>query len=115
MFDIGFWELALIFVLALLVLGPERLPKVANQLGNWAGQARRMARVLTTQLRQELDVDPTRAFEDLVATKPPPTQAYSRPGMDELRPGSPASTTSQPSEPAATPGAGGAADTRSPS
>lgn len=89
MFDIGFWELALIFVLALLVLGPQRLPKLANQLGNWAGQARRMARLLTTQLRQEMDaVDPTRQFEDLVSPKPPPRQSYSRPGMDQLRPGS---------------------------
>jgi Tat protein translocase TatB subunit len=87
MFDVGFWELALIFGLALLVLGPQRLPKLASQLGNWAGQARRMARLLTTQLRQELDaVDPTRQFEDLVSTRPPPRQTYSRPGMEELRP-----------------------------
>jgi sec-independent protein translocase protein TatB len=96
MFDIGFWELALIFVLALLVLGPQRLPKLASQLGNWAGQARRMARLLTTQLRQEIDaVDPTRQFEDLVATKPPPRQTYQRPGMEGLRPGS----TAEDSEP----------------
>lgn len=113
MFDIGFWELALIFVLALLVLGPQRLPKLASQLGNWAGQARRMARMLTTQLRQEIDaVDPTREFEDLVSTKPPPRQNYSRPGMDELRPGSTAESTEPKTDSAARTGT---ADTGTPS
>ena len=57
MFDIGFWELVILFGLGLIVLGPERLPKVANQLGNWAGQARRMARNLTAQMRSEIDFD----------------------------------------------------------
>ena len=57
MFDIGFWELAILFGLGLVVLGPERLPRVANQMGNWMGQARRMARQLTTQLRSELDLN----------------------------------------------------------
>lgn len=57
MFDIGFWELVILFGLGLMVLGPERLPKVAAQVGRWAGQARQMARMLTTQMREELDVD----------------------------------------------------------
>lgn len=89
MFDIGFWELALIFVLALLVVGPQKLPKLASQLGNWAGQARRMARILTTQLREEINVDAKRAFEDLVADRPASPASYSRPGVEELRPGNP--------------------------
>jgi sec-independent protein translocase protein TatB len=89
MFDIGFWELALIFVLALLVVGPERLPKLASQLGNWAGQARRMARILTTQLREEIDADTKRAFEDLVSDRPASPASYNRPGVGELRPGNP--------------------------
>ena len=41
MFDIGFWELAVIFVVALLVLGPDRLPAVARTGGRWASKARR--------------------------------------------------------------------------
>ena len=57
MFDIGFWELVILFGLGLMVLGPERLPKVAAQVGRWAGQARQMARMLTTQMREELDVE----------------------------------------------------------
>ena len=60
MFEIGFWELALIFVLGLVVLGPEKLPKVAAQLGRYAGQARRMARTLTAQIRDELEAEERR-------------------------------------------------------
>ncbi|MGD8525666.1 MAG: Sec-independent protein translocase protein TatB [Thioalkalispiraceae bacterium] len=41
MFDIGFWELAIIGVVALLVIGPERLPDVARTTGRWVGRIRR--------------------------------------------------------------------------
>lgn len=54
MFDIGFFELLIIFVIGLLVLGPERLPRVAAKVGNWVGQARRMTRNLKYQLEDEL-------------------------------------------------------------
>jgi sec-independent protein translocase protein TatB len=54
MFEVGFWELVLVFGVGLVVLGPERLPKVAAQLGNWAGQARRMARNLSSQIQAEI-------------------------------------------------------------
>ncbi len=55
MFDIGFWELVILFGLGLMVLGPERMPKVASKLGRWAGQARQMARSLSRQLRDEIE------------------------------------------------------------
>ncbi|MEM7278342.1 MAG: Sec-independent protein translocase protein TatB [Pseudomonadota bacterium] len=54
MFDVGFLELLIIFVIGLLVLGPERLPKVAAKVGNWVGQARRMTRNLKYQLEDEI-------------------------------------------------------------
>ena len=57
MFDIGFWELAILFGLGLVVLGPEKLPKVASQVGNWAGQARRMARNLSAQMQAEINLE----------------------------------------------------------
>jgi sec-independent protein translocase protein TatB len=57
MFEIGFSELVLIMLIALLVLGPERLPKLAADVGRWVGRARAMARQLRQQLDQEVNVD----------------------------------------------------------
>jgi sec-independent protein translocase protein TatB len=53
MFDIGFSELLLCFIVALVVLGPERLPKVARTVGRWAGQARGYMRNLSAELDRE--------------------------------------------------------------
>ena len=39
MFDVGFWELLLIFGVGLMILGPERMPRVAAQVGRWIGRA----------------------------------------------------------------------------
>lgn len=50
-------EFLLIVVLALVVLGPKRLPEIANKIGGWVGQARRMTRVMKRQLEEELNVD----------------------------------------------------------
>ncbi len=56
MSGVGFFELVILFMIGLVVLGPKRLPKVASQIGSWLGQARRMARVMKRQLEDELDV-----------------------------------------------------------
>jgi sec-independent protein translocase protein TatB len=58
MFEVGFTEIVLILGIALLVLGPERLPKLVADVGRWAGRARAMARQLRTQLEQEAIPDP---------------------------------------------------------
>jgi len=57
MSGIGFWELIILFLIGLIVLGPERLPRVANQVGTWLGQARRMTRVMRRQLEDEIDFE----------------------------------------------------------
>jgi sec-independent protein translocase protein TatB len=54
MANIGSSELFLLFVVALLVLGPERLPEVAGRVGRWVGRARRMAEELRRQLEREV-------------------------------------------------------------
>ena len=41
----------------LVVLGPKRLPQVANQIGSWLGQARRMTRMMKRQLEEEVNFD----------------------------------------------------------
>jgi sec-independent protein translocase protein TatB len=57
MSGVGFSELLVLFLIGLIVLGPERLPRVANQLGTWLGQARRMTRVMKRQLEDELSLE----------------------------------------------------------
>lgn len=54
MFDIGFLELLICGVIALLVLGPERLPTAARAAGRWIGGARRMVSQFTSELDREL-------------------------------------------------------------
>jgi sec-independent protein translocase protein TatB len=56
MFEVGFTELLLIFALALIVLGPEKLPRVASQVGRWIGRARSLARQFREQLEDEVDL-----------------------------------------------------------
>lgn len=56
MFDISFGELALCFIVALVVLGPEKLPRVARTVGRWAGQARGYMRNLSVELERETQV-----------------------------------------------------------
>ena len=53
MFDIGFSELTLIFVIGLVVLGPERLPKAARTVGYWMGRARSTFNHLRGELERE--------------------------------------------------------------
>lgn len=60
MFDIGFWELLLIAVIGLVVLGPERLPRVARGLGLWAGRARAYVRQLSAELDREIQSEELR-------------------------------------------------------
>ena len=54
MFDVGFFEIVLLGVVALLVIGPERLPKVARTAGLWIGKGRRMLQSVKTDIEQEL-------------------------------------------------------------
>jgi Tat protein translocase TatB subunit len=60
MFEVGFSELLLICVIALLVLGPQKLPKLAAQVGRWMGRARSMARQFREQLEEEAILEETK-------------------------------------------------------
>ncbi len=57
MFDVGFFELLLIGLVALLVVGPERLPKVARTAGMWVGRARRFVRNVKDDIDREIQAE----------------------------------------------------------
>jgi sec-independent protein translocase protein TatB len=57
MFDIGFWEVVLLFVVALIVVGPERLPRLARTAGFWIGKARRIVSEVRSEVERELQMD----------------------------------------------------------
>ena len=92
MFDVGFSELVLLFVIGLLVLGPQRLPKVAAEIGKWVGRARRTATQLRRQLEREIEL------ADIEGTQKPPPSRPEEPTVatDETAPA--------PSTPATAPG-----------
>jgi Tat protein translocase TatB subunit len=86
MFEVGFTEIVLILGIALLVLGPERLPKLAADLGRWAGRARAMARQLKTQLEQEVNYDPLRDPPKPAQTQSPATPPPASPAQNAVAP-----------------------------
>lgn len=54
MFDIGFWELLLIALVALIVVGPERLPKLIRVIGLWLGRANASIQSVRSEISREL-------------------------------------------------------------
>ena len=57
MFDVGFSELAIIALVALIVIGPERLPRVARTLGALLGRAQRYVNDVKADIQREVDLD----------------------------------------------------------
>jgi len=57
MFDVGFWEFALIGVIALIIVGPERMPGIARTAGKYAGKAKRFIAKIQDDVSEELEVD----------------------------------------------------------
>ncbi len=60
MFDIGFLELLICGVIALLVLGPERLPTAARTAGRWVGKTRRLVSQFSSELDRQLKAEELR-------------------------------------------------------
>ena len=63
MSGIGGSEFILLCLIGLLILGPERLPRVARQLGSWVGKARQITRGFQRQLEEELDAEKNLGFD----------------------------------------------------
>ncbi len=95
------WHLVLIFVVALVVLGPTKMPGLVRTIGRWVGKARSMARDFQQQLENEATLaelnraTDLRASKESVATSPAPPPEFS---------GDPVTSTSAASETSAEPG-----------
>ncbi len=57
MFDVGFSEIMMIGLVSLLVIGPERLPKVARVAGLWLGRMRAISANLKAEIHHELELE----------------------------------------------------------
>lgn len=60
MFDVGFSELIMVGLVSLLVIGPERLPKVARVAGYWIGKIQQMIANVKVEISQELHAEEIR-------------------------------------------------------
>lgn len=63
MFDIGFSELIVIGIVALVVIGPERLPKVARTVGHLLGRAQRYVNDVKSDINREMQLDELRKLQ----------------------------------------------------
>jgi sec-independent protein translocase protein TatB len=66
MFDIGFSELALIAVVALIVLGPDRLPKAARTMGHLFGRLQRYVNDVKADISREMELDELKKLQQQV-------------------------------------------------
>ena len=64
MFDIGFSELMVLAVIALVVIGPERLPRVARTLGHLAGRLQRYVSDVKADINREIELEDLRKMRD---------------------------------------------------
>ncbi|MEM9384257.1 MAG: Sec-independent protein translocase protein TatB [Pseudomonadota bacterium] len=97
MFDAGLFEMLVIFTLGLLVLGPERLPKVARFVGRWVGQARRAVTRMNNEIERELALEEIRRFKEESEAKMRESERQFRDELksveDAVKPPSPKQTT----------------------
>lgn len=66
MFDISFAEMLIIFIVALIVIGPERLPRVARTMGHLLGRARRYVDNVKSDIQHEIELDELKHLKNSV-------------------------------------------------
>jgi len=66
MFDVGFSEIVVIAVVALIVIGPERLPKVARTLGHMFGRLQRYVNEVKADINREMELEELRKLHSQV-------------------------------------------------
>jgi sec-independent protein translocase protein TatB len=114
MFEVGFSELLLIAAIALIVLGPQRLPKLAAQVGRWMGRARSMARQFREQLEDEAILEENRQITPQSTSNTSATNKFaSSSGANTIAPAAGAGALSDTSNVADPAGLGGVSSTLS--
>ncbi len=69
--DMGFWEILLIIVVALIIWGPGKIPEIARTLGKFMNAMKKMSYDLTTQVRKEMELEEKKSDSSLDSKKKP--------------------------------------------
>ena len=85
MFDVGFWEILFILVLALVIIGPERLPGAARKAGFFVGKARRYIEGVRSEVESELDVNEFKRMLHNQEVQINELQQQLKAGVDEVK------------------------------
>lgn len=85
MFDIGFSELMMIGVVALVVLGPERLPKVARTAGEWMGKLQRYVADVKVDINRQMEIAELRKMQEEVKEAAKSIEASVHGAVDQTR------------------------------
>jgi sec-independent protein translocase protein TatB len=84
MFDIGISEFGLIGAVALVVLGPEKLPRVARTVGTLLGRAQRYLADVKSEVSRQMDIDELRRMKETVQTSVQDVQSAVAKNLDEV-------------------------------
>src|SRR3954467_56757 len=85
MFDVGFSEIVVIAVVALIVIGPERLPRVARTLGHLFGRMQRYVNDVKADIAREMELDELRKFKDQFQDAAQSVEHSIKDGMQQAR------------------------------
>ncbi len=85
MFDVSFGEFALIGLVALVVLGPERLPKVARTFGHLLGRAQRYAATVKADINREMQLEELKTLQQQMESSAQEVQTSVNAEMHSLR------------------------------
>ncbi len=85
MFDVGFWEVLFILVLALVIIGPERLPGAARKAGYFVGKARRYIEGVRSEVESQIDVNEFKRMLHNQEVQINELQQQIKTGVDEVK------------------------------
>ncbi len=85
MFDIAFSEMIIMAVIALVVVGPERLPKLARQVGEWMGKLQRYVADVKTDINRQMELEELRNLQKEVKSAASDLETSMRESISEAK------------------------------